>query len=687
MSETIRAAEVEPVAAPAFLPRQAASRGKRRPLFSLVVQATALLGVGLGLIITLAGVPLLGRFALGPERAFGLALLVGMAWAAGWGAFGAGRAKRIALLEQTLAWLATTAVFLAVVAVASRGNGFETRVGIHPDVLYLLELLGNPFSGALVLAHVLFIAQLIGATSGYLLLGGGKLDANFGFEFHVARQHLRMSASKVGWVFLFGMVSPLLLLVWPLVLIGTTVLDARAESATRRRVLEQLMPYIAILGVSIGVCALVTVLSVMSGFEIDLKQKILGTNAHAVVLKYGNDFTNYREAAEKVRKVRRVKGAAPFMLNEVMLTSEQNIAGVLIKGIDPDSVGTVTDLPDHIAKGGQGKLEWLQTPEKIPTTAPRGDARRVMDELDSATGAAIEEAKRPSAGEPKPVDPIEALGGPVTVKRGVSVEPTPGIVLGRELARTLRVYVGDRINVVSPLGGELGPQGPMPKSRPFQVAAVFYSGMYEYDSKFAYIALGAAQKFFGTGDTASGLEIKVEDIDDTRMINKEILGALEGYPYHTKDWGQMNRNLFSALRLEKLAMAIMLTFIVLVACINILSTLVVFALQKAKEVAILKSMGARDTGIMKIFVLEGLMIGSIGTVVGLIQGYGCCLFVETFGIKLDPEVYYISKLPVKIEPMQFVAVALTAMVLAWVATIFPALTASRLRPVEGLKTE
>jgi lipoprotein-releasing system permease protein len=149
----------------------------------------------------------------------------------------------------------------------------------------------------------------------------------------------------------------------------------------------------------------------------------------------------------------------------------------------------------------------------------------------------------------------------------------------------------------------------------------------------------------------------------------------------------MNRNLFSALRLEKLAMAIMLTFIVLVACINILSTLVVFALQKAKEVAILKSMGARDTGVMKIFVLEGLIIGCIGTVLGLLQGYGCCLFVEKFGIKLDPEVYYISQLPVKMDAVQFAVVALIAMVLSYLATIFPALNASRLRPVEGLKAE
>jgi lipoprotein-releasing system permease protein len=676
--------ETSPLSAPAapaahvLVPAHAVSQGKHTSAWSPIVQGIVILTLAFGYWVLLAGESFIGRMHVAPERALSVAgALAALVLAVGSG-IAAALARRIAVLELVLGWVVVTAPTVGFLAVALTGSSGLERY-VPPDLLYLSTLLGNPISGLLLGAHAVFLLQLLGATVGYLALGGGSLDLRFSFEAHVARQHLRLSGAKVVGVFALGIISPLLLVLWPFTLIGVTLAYAFMSSLTRRRVLEQLMPYIAILGVSIGVCALVTVLSVMSGFEVDLKRKILGTNAHAVVMKYGTDFADYKDVAEKVRAVRGVKGVSPFVLNEVMLTSEQNIAGVLIKGIEPGTVGQVTELPQNInetAKGGQGKLEWLAHPEEIPAIGMGqggGTMKGVQEEIDRATGNL-------GAGGPQHPAKTDKPAPPVT-------NTLPGIVLGTELARTLRVYVGDRVNVVSPLGGELGPQGPMPKSRPFRVAAVFYSGMYEYDSKFAYISIEAAQKFFGLGDSVNGLELRVDDIDNTRIINKQILEKLDGYPYRTKDWGEMNRNLFSALRLEKLAMAIMLTFIVLVACINILSTLVVFALQKAKEVAILKSMGARDTGIMKIFVLEGLIIGCIGTVLGLIQGYGCCQFVEKFGIRLDPQVYYIDKLPVKLDPVQFTVVAVVALVLSYLATIFPALNASRLRPVEGLKTE
>lgn len=677
----------DPPAHPAhpMLPAAAVSHAKARPIFNPLVLLIAVVTLAVAYWALLSGEALVSRLGIAPERALAVSgAVAGLVILSG-SILGASIARRIGLLEQTIAWLITSAPLVGFLGYAMMGPP-QLEKYVPPDLLYLSSLLGNPVSGLLLGAHAAFLVQLIGATAGYLGLGGGSLDLRFSFEAHVARQHLRLSERKVLGVFVLGVLSPVLLIVWPLTLIGLTLAYAVMTSATRRRVLEQLMPYIAILGVSIGVCALVTVLSVMSGFEVDLKKKILGANAHSVVMKYGTDFSEYKEVADKVRSVRGVKGVSPFILNEVMLTSEQNIAGVLLKGVDPKTVGQVTDLPENIADtqhGGQGNLSWLANPEQIPVVTPgSGALKKVQDELDKSVGASAggpqhpaqqnEEPKAAPSGDPKAADAVAVV---------------PGIVLGTELARTLKVYVGDRVNVVSPLGGELGPQGPMPKSRPFRVAAIFYSGMYEYDSKFAYISINAAQKFLGMGDTVHGLELRVDDIDNTRVINHAIMQKLDGYPYRTKDWGEMNHNLFSALRLEKLAMAIMLTFIVLVACINILSTLVVFALQKAKEVAILKSMGARDTGIMKIFVLEGLIIGSIGTVLGLIQGYGCCLFVEKFGIALDPQVYYISKLPVKVDPLQFAVVAVIAMVLSYLATIFPALNASLLRPVDGLKTE
>ncbi len=183
----------------------------------------------------------------------------------------------------------------------------------------------------------------------------------------------------------------------------------------------------------------------------------------------------------------------------------------------------------------------------------------------------------------------------------------------------------------------------------------------------------------------TGLELKVDDIDNTRQITRNILNALDNYPYRTKDWGEMNRNLFSALRLEKLVMAVILAFIVLVACFNIVSTLIMMVLEKSKEIAILKSMGATDTGVMKVFVLEGLIIGVIGTVAGLGLGYLACLFVEVIGIRLDAEVYYIDKLPVKIDAVQFGIVGILAVLLSYLATIYPATRASRMAPVDGLR--
>jgi lipoprotein-releasing system permease protein len=211
--------------------------------------------------------------------------------------------------------------------------------------------------------------------------------------------------------------------------------------------------------------------------------------------------------------------------------------------------------------------------------------------------------------------------------------------------------------------------------------------MYEYDSKFAYIDLGEAQRLFGAGDSVSWLEVKVKDVDAARPVMRRVLTALDGYPYRVKDWGELNRNLFSALQMEKVVMAVILGFIVLVASFIIVATLIMLVLEKRREVAVLKSMGAGLPSIMKIFVAEGLVIGAVGTLFGLLLGFGTCLFIDKVGIPLDPEVYYISNLPVLVEPWQFALVALLAVFLSYLATVYPAAKAARLDPVEGLRSE
>jgi lipoprotein-releasing system permease protein len=347
-------------------------------------------------------------------------------------------------------------------------------------------------------------------------------------------------------------------------------------------------------------------------------------------------------------------------------------------------VGTVTDLPDYLQPGGD--LRWLDEPSKIVAKHPAS----LDDGLFDDKPATVDEHGKKVDGKPAPRkltdEPALERDPLIEIEKTGEASVLPGIIVGRELAANLKVVVGDRVNVVSPLGGELGPQGPMPKSRPFKVAGIFYSGMYEYDSKFVYILLSEAESFFNLKG-ATGLEVKVTDVDNARGTMKQVYDALEGYPYRTKDWGEMNRNLFSALRLEKLVMGLILLIIVIVAACLIVATVIMLVLEKRKEIAVLKALGVPDGGIVKIFLAEGLQIGVAGSVLGLIAGLGWCLFIEKFGIKLDPQVYYIPALPVHIEPFQTALSVVIAILVSFLASIYPALRASKVEPVDGLKSE
>jgi lipoprotein-releasing system permease protein len=631
----------------------AESRGHPAPpVFSRPSFVLALVGVlGTPFVFAL-GLRLFGsRLGLPGAAATGTAALAAFLAGAAAGAIAGAIGRRLAFYEIAVAallWMAIAA--LGVLALPALRGGPLDLSGLEAQGKLVVVL---ALAGVGILAAT---AVFVGSSLAYIVLGTGRLDASFGYELFVARSHLKLSPRTL--LALFGMVVTGLV---PglLVLLGWSFWrDAAERRAYRRGELSQrarmpatlLMTLISIGGVAIGVWALTVVLSVMSGFEADLKRKILGHNAHGMVLAYGqDDFKGWQAVRQRVLAVPGVVGVTPFLYSEVMLSAGDDLTGAILKAIDPATIGTVTELPRSVE---DGKLDWLRDPGAIPPAGRAGAAAAPREAAPGASGRHV----------------------------------LPGIVLGRELARQLRLAVGDEVNVVSPLG-DLGPAGPQPKSRPFRIAAIFYSGMYEYDSKFAYVDLAAGQRFFGMADSITGLELKVKDVDTSRAVMARVLYELGGFPYRVKDWSELNRSLFSALMMEKVVMAVILGFIVLVASFIIVATLIMLVLEKSREIAVLKSMGAGVPSIMKIFVVEGVVIGAIGTAFGLLLGLGTCLLVDRVGIPLDPEVYYISNLPVLVDGSQFALVALTALAISYLATIYPATKASRLRPVDGLRSE
>jgi lipoprotein-releasing system permease protein len=416
---------------------------------------------------------------------------------------------------------------------------------------------------------------------------------------------------------------------------------------------------ISIYGLFLGAGAMVMVLSIMSGFEHDLKRKILGTNAHVVVTRPDQPFTDYAALRDRLAKLPGVVGATPYLMNEVMISSQSNLSGVVVKGIDPATVGEVTDLVRNTDLGG---LEYLIAPEKLRGV---GGPPIFRDEPQDNQDKKKKDDKPPE-------DAIK-------FERRV----VPGVIIGRELARNLRIYLGDDVNIVSPFGG-IGPSGAIPKSKPFRVAGVFFSGMFEYDTKYVYITLPSAQKFFNMADEVTGLELKAADPQRTEPIVAAVQ-KLVGAGYEVQDWKQLNRSLFSALRIEKILMFVLLCFIILVAAFSIIANGTMLVMEKGREVAILKSMGASDGAVLGAFMMLGVYIGSIGTVSGIVIGIAGCLALAHFGIPLNSDVYYITTLPVKMNPYEIATVLLAAMAIALLATLYPAWMAARLRPVEGLR--
>ena len=404
-----------------------------------------------------------------------------------------------------------------------------------------------------------------------------------------------------------------------------TFFSLRYLKAKRKQGFISVITAISILGIMIGVMALIVVLAVMNGFREDLMKKILGVNSHLLILSYKGGISDTERVIQEALEVDGVLSATAVVYSQVMIKNYGNISGAVLRGIDPATVGTVIDIDSMIR------------------------------------------------------------GGSVDLLKDSGTDP-PGIILGSQLSKQIGAVPGDTVTLVSPIG-KLTPLGRVPSEGQFKVKALFESGMYEYDSSMVYLSLPDAQDFLSLGDEVTVIELKVKDIDQSDTIGKGIQEKL-GYPYWTKDWKMMNRSLFSALKLEKVTMFIILTMIVLVGALNIISSLVMMVMEKNRDIAILRTMGASPKSIMSIFIFQGLFVGLIGTLLGLMSGSFLCHILARYKfIKLPPDVYYISTLPVRMEWLDVISIVFAAVIISFLATIYPSWQASKVNPVEALRYE
>jgi len=387
----------------------------------------------------------------------------------------------------------------------------------------------------------------------------------------------------------------------------------------RKHAFVSLITVISILGVMVGVAALITVISVMTGFSSYMQDRILGTTSHILITGVGG-MEDARDVISKVTPVGGVKAAAPYVMGQSLLKVNGDVTGVVVRGIDPSREKGVTDLAEHMTRGSMADLT------------------------------------------------------------------DDGIIIGVELARQRGLRIGDPVTLVSP--SEISsPFGMVPLMERFAVQGIFDTGMYEYDTGLVLVTVRAAQTFFDLGDAVTGVAVKTDDIYMTQQIADRIQGVL-GHSFWVRDWREMNQNLFSALKLEKITMFIILVLIIVVAAFNIIGTLILVVMEKGREIAILKAMGATRKTIGRIFMLEGLIIGLGGTALGLFLGLGLCFLLANYQfVELPASVYYVTTLPVKVEFFDIATICLAAMAVSFMATVYPARRASLLNPVEILRYE
>ncbi|MDQ3521150.1 MAG: ABC transporter permease, partial [Gemmatimonadota bacterium] len=382
--------------------------------------------------------------------------------------------------------------------------------------------------------------------------------------------------------------------------------------------------------VAVGVTALIVVIGVMNGLQNDLREKILGTNPHIWLTSFGDAMRvdDWPAVLARVQQVPGVTAAAPFVHSETMLQNRAgHVEGVILRGIDPHTAGPpITDVVRQI----------------------RADSLNL-----DATRSGL-----------------------------------PPVLVGRGLAERFGLYPGDVVNVLSPQASQLSPMGGyIPKIRKFEVSGTFHTGMYEYDNKFMYTPLQAAQDLAGLGTAATGIEIRVPDAMKADQVGRQIERAL-GFPYRAEDWKTMNSSLFEALKLEKFAMGIILLLIVIVAAFNIISTLIMVVTDKTREIGILKAIGMTRPQVLRVFLLQGLVIGVVGSTLGLIGGLGLSWILDRYQlIKIPGDVYFIDRLPVALEPRDVALIVILSILISFVATLYPARQAATLLPVDAIRND
>jgi lipoprotein-releasing system permease protein len=438
--------------------------------------------------------------------------------------------------------------------------------------------------------------------------------------------------------------------------------------AKRRQAFIGIITGISVAGVAAGVASLVVAMAITNGFRQDLQQRLLGSTSHISLQRIADDgIKDWPGLMDRLAKQRHVVAAAPAIFEQVLISRGPRARGAVLKGMIPRYERRVGDLLNSVKEGSAAPLE---EPAEVAPQQPSGTAELSSNTTSTAAG-----------GGARATQSADSLAG---VQQRVSAMAP--IVLGKDMADNLGAAVGSVVLVVSPQG-ELTPFGMVPKYNRFHVVGIFNSGFFDYDSGWAFVRLSDSQKLFGLGDEISVIEFKVDDIYQAAPISRELEDAA-GKGFMATNWQEQNKALFHALRLERLVTFITIGLIVFVAALNILISLIMMVMEKTKDIAVLMSMGTRRAQVRNLFIAQGVLIGAIGTAIGLVLGYAICYAGGHYHVlALSPEVYSIDYVPFAPRAIDGVWVALFAVLISFVATLYPSWSAARILPAEALRYE